>query len=93
MAKGGYLYIITNQRDTTIYTGVSSELIGRIMKHKEKVYPNSFSDKYNLNKLIYFETFQDIESSIEREKQIKSWSRKREKLFDRINKYRLGGSI
>jgi len=68
---------MTNQRHTTLYTGVTSELKWRIIQHKNKEYPNSFTARYNLNKLIYYELCDDIESAIAREKQIKSWPRKK----------------
>ena len=75
--KGGAIYIMTNKRNTTLYTGATSELKWRVIEHKEHKYPKSFTAKYNLTKLVYYELFDDIESAIEREKQIKSWSRKK----------------
>ena len=75
MSKGGATYILTNERHTTLYVGVSAELKWRIIQHKEKHDPKSFTAKYNLNKLVHYELFDDIEPAIEREKQLKSWSR------------------
>lgn len=69
------VYIITNKYNTVLYTGVTGNLIGRIYYHKNKSV-SSFSSKYNLNKLVYFEIFKDIKLAIQREKQIKSGSRK-----------------
>ena len=73
--KPGFIYIITNKNHTVLYTGVTSNLPKRILEHKEKRYPNSFSAKYNLNKLVYYEQFQLIGDAIGREKQIKAGSR------------------
>ena len=75
MMKPGFIYIITNKYQTVVYTGVTSNLPQRIMEHKEKKYPNSFSTRYNLNILVYYEQFQLIGDAIAREKQLKSGSR------------------
>jgi len=86
MTKGGYIYIITNQNNTTLYVGVTSDLITRIDQHKSKIHKKSFSCKYNLEKLVYFESFNLIEEAIEREKQLKAGSRKKkEDLVNSIN--------
>jgi putative endonuclease len=69
--KGGFVYIITNKYNTVLYTGVTSDIVSRTIEHKEKIYPYSFTAKYNCNKLVYFEEFDLIESAIEREKFIK----------------------
>jgi putative endonuclease len=76
MKKYYYVYIITNSRNTVLYTGVTSNITARIYQHKNKSV-SSFSSKYNLNKLVYYEAFDDINSAINREKQIKSGNRKR----------------
>ncbi len=55
--KPGFIYIITNQYQTVVYTGVTSNLPQRIMEHKVKKYPNSFSARYSLNLLVYYEQF------------------------------------
>jgi putative endonuclease len=73
--KPGFIYIITNKHQTVVYTGVTSNLPQRILEHKEKKYPNSFSARYNANILVYHEQFQWIEDTITREKQIKAGSR------------------
>lgn len=75
--KGGVVYILTNENNTTLYVGVRSNLIARINEHKKKKYPTSFTAKYNLSKLAYYEAFHSIEEAILREKQIKAGSRKR----------------
>lgn len=70
--KTGFIYIITNKNFTTLYIGVTSNLPKRILEHKEKRYKNSFSARYNLNKLVYFEQFQMIGDAKGREKQLKA---------------------
>jgi putative endonuclease len=86
MNKGGCVYIMTNERNTTLYVGVTEDLQSRVHDHKEKNYPKSFTARYNLTKLIYHESFYSIEEAIEREKQIKSGSRAaKEKLINSMN--------
>jgi putative endonuclease len=75
MKKGGCIYILTNSTKTTLYVGVTSNLLSRIIEHKEKKYPFSFSARYNLNKLVYYEAFNSITEAISREKQLKGGSR------------------
>ncbi len=75
--KGGVVYIMTNRKYGTLYIGVTSELISRVNEHREKKYVASFTAKYNLNKLVYYEMFHSIEEAIQREKQLKAGSRKR----------------
>lgn len=75
--KGAEVFIITNKNNTTLYTGVSSDLISRILEHKEKIYSRSFTSKYNVSELVYYEQFHSIEEAITREQQIKAGSRKR----------------
>ncbi|WP_445713548.1 GIY-YIG nuclease family protein [Flavobacterium sp.] len=84
--KPGFIYIITNKNNTTLYIGVTSNLIQRIEEHKQKRYQNSFSARYNLNKLVYYEAFQMIGDAIGREKQLKGGSRDAKiKLIESIN--------
>jgi putative endonuclease len=71
MERGGAVYILTNKSNKVLYTGVTSQLKVRIFEHKEKIYPNSFSAKYNTNKLVYFVGFNNIEEAIAGEKRIK----------------------
>ncbi|WP_418262950.1 GIY-YIG nuclease family protein [Flavobacterium faecale] len=73
--KPGFVYIITNKYQTVVYTGVTSNLPKRMLEHKEKKYPQSFSARYNVNILVYYEQFQEIGDAIAREKQIKAGSR------------------
>jgi putative endonuclease len=67
---------MSNQTNTVTYTGVTSVLSERIYQHKEKIAPG-FTSRYNINKLIYFEEQADAVTAIHREKQIKSWTRKK----------------
>jgi putative endonuclease len=86
MNKGGYVYIITNQHHTTLYAGVTADLRARLWDHKTKFYPKSFSARYNLNKLVYFEVFGAIEEAIAMEKYIKGKSRAyKEQLIEKSN--------
>lgn len=75
MVHGGCVYIMVNKNHTVFYTGVTSDLFSRITEHKEKLYPNSFTSRYNISKLVYYESFNFIEEAIDREKQIKKYSR------------------
>ena len=83
MQKGGFVYITTNPLRTVLYTGVTSNLIGRIQKHKSKFYPNSFSARYNVTILVYYAFFPTIVEAIMEEKRIKAGSRKQK--MDLIN--------
>ena len=81
-----YVYILSNATDVAIYTGVTNNLLRRVYEHKQNIDPGSFTAKYNIHKLVYFEETSDIRSAIEREKQIKSWSRKKKnKLVETFN--------
>jgi putative endonuclease len=70
-----WIYITTNKPNGVLYTGVTSQLKHRITSHKIKKYKNSFSARYNLDKLVYFEKFNSIITAREREKQLKAGSR------------------
>lgn len=84
--KQSYVYIITNKNNTVLYTGVTSNLIERMYKHKKNLYENSFTKRYNVNKLIYFEVFENIELAIQREKHIKHWNRAwKEEIINKTN--------
>jgi putative endonuclease len=73
--KPGYVYILTNKNNTTLYVGVTANLIRRIEEHKTKMNPKSFTARYNLDKLVYYEAFHMIGDAIGREKQLKAGSR------------------
>ena len=86
MKHGGCTYILTNKNNTVLYTGVTSDLYGRIMEHKTKFFPKSFTAKYNVDKIVWYEVFPTIMEAIEREKQIKAGSRKKkEALINKMN--------
>jgi len=70
-----HVYIMTNDNNTVLYTGVTSDLKERINQHKSKKHPDSFSARYNVYKLVYYENFGSIDDAIKREKQIKGGSR------------------
>jgi putative endonuclease len=80
-----YVYIITNKWNNVLYTGVTNDLRRRIYEHKNKLV-EGFTSRYNVNKLVYYDTSGDIESAISREKQIKGWSRdKKVALIESMN--------
>jgi putative endonuclease len=86
MDRGGYVYILTNKHHTTLYIGVTSSLRSRLWEHKTKFYPNSFSARYNLHKLVYFEAYGSIEEAIALEKYINGKSRRyKEELIENTN--------
>ena len=72
-----YVYILSNNNNRVIYTGITNDLAKRIYEHKHYLDKGSFTARYNVDKLVYYEVSSDVESAIEREKQIKGWSRKR----------------
>ncbi len=69
-----YVYIMTNKWNRVLYTGVTNDLIRRVFEHKKKIV-KGFTSRYNVDKLVYFEVAESIESAILREKQIKAGSR------------------
>jgi putative endonuclease len=73
--KQFYVYIMTN-KSRTLYVGVTNNLQRRVYEHKNKMIPG-FTSKYNITRVVYFEVFNEIESAIKREKQIKGWLRKK----------------
>ena len=74
MAKQFYVYILASQRNGTLYTGVTSNLIQRIWQHKQRLV-DGFTKKYRVKSLIHYEVHDTAESAITREKQIKKWKR------------------
>jgi putative endonuclease len=74
MDKKFYVYILASKRNGTLYIGVTSELVQRIWQHKNKLI-EGFTQKYNVNKLVYYEVHPNAESAITREKQMKKWRR------------------
>ena len=73
--KQAYIYIMANKRNGTIYVGVTSNLPARVWQHKNNII-EGFTKKYSTHILIYFEQHENMQSAIDREKQIKKWKRK-----------------
>lgn len=82
MHTESYVYLLANKHNNVLYTGVTNNLIRRVYEHKNKLVAG-FTQKYNVDQLVYFEVCSGIVVAIEREKQIKGWSRK--KKHDLIN--------
>jgi putative endonuclease len=76
MYKLYYVYILTNKGNTVLYTGVTNDLRVRVYQHKNKMH-KGFTARYNIDKLVYFETFEGIDNAIHREKALKGGSRKK----------------
>ena len=74
MSKQGFIYILTNKHNTTLYLGVTNDLRRRVAEHKLHI-NSGFTDKYNIEKLVYFEIHEQIYEAIQREKQLKKWRR------------------
>ena len=75
--KRYYIYINANKKYGTLYVGITSKLLERIQQHKNKEDKKSFTARYNVDKLMYYEEYSDARSAIAREKQIKAGSRKK----------------
>ena len=81
-----YVYILSNNTHTTIYTGVTNDLLRRVYEHKHDLSHKSFTAQYGVHRLVYYEATTDVRSAIEREKQIKGWNRARKiKLVESMN--------
>ena len=72
-----YVYILPNEKGNVLYTGITDDLIRRVYEHKNHLDKGSFTARYNVDKLVYYEVTSDVTAAIEREKQIKGWNRKR----------------
>jgi putative endonuclease len=72
-----YVYILTSATRRPLYTGVTNSVVGRTDQHKQKIVENSYTARYNLSRLVYFEQYQYVRDAIRREKQLKNWSRKK----------------
>ena len=81
-----YVYILSNNTHTTIYTGVTNNLVRRVYEHRHELADQSFTAKYKVHRLVYYEATNDVRAAIEREKQIKGWNRARKnKLVESMN--------
>ena len=85
MDKTYYVYILTNKCNTVLYTGITNDLNRRVYEHKNKTNTSSFTAKYKIDKLVYYESTEDVIAAISREKQIKNYSR--QKKIDLINAF------
>jgi putative endonuclease len=84
--RGGCVYITTNKLHTVFYVGITSDLVGRVWDHKNKTYPNSYTSKYNCDKLVYYFFYSRIEEAIANENAIKGGNRKNKiKLVNSVN--------
>ena len=72
-----FVYILSNSTNVALYTGVTNDLERRLWEHKNHADPKSYTARYHISKLVYYEVTTSIEGAITREKQIKSWSRKK----------------
>ena len=80
-----YVYLLSNWNNKVLYIGVTNNLERRIIEHRQKLVPG-FTEKYNVNKLVYFEQTNDVISAISREKQLKKWRReKKNALVNSVN--------
>ena len=78
--------MVTNKHHNVLYIGVTSQLLNRIYKHKTHFYKKSFSDRYNIEYLVYYEGYGRIEDAIGREKELKKWRRaKKDALINTMN--------
>ncbi len=85
MHRESYVYLLANKYNNVLYTGVTSDLIRRVYEHKNSLV-KGFTQKYNVNRLVYYEACANIVVAIEREKQVKAWSRKKkEALINTLN--------
>ena len=81
-----YVYILANNTNTTVYVGVTGDLVRRVYEHKHELAEESFTAKYKVHKLVYYEATTDVRSAIAREKQIKGWVRaKKNRLVETMN--------
>jgi len=80
-----YIYMLTNWNNKVLYTGVTNNLERRLYQHKNKLV-KGFTEKYNVNKLVYFDCTTDVKVDIAREKEIKGWTRqKKNELIQSVN--------
>ena len=81
-----YVYILASVTNYTLYIGVTGDLLRRVYQHKNNLDPDSFTAKYGVHKLVYFEQTTDVRAALEREKQLKGWRRsKKNALIETMN--------
>ena len=76
-----YVYMLSNCTNTVVYTGVTNDLVRRVYEHKHDAEPKSFTAKYQVHKLVYYEVTDYLRAALEREKQIKKWNRARKNQY------------
>ena len=81
MLNGGFVYILTNKHKTVLYVGVTSNIRTRLREHEQHIVKSSFTARYNIEFLIYYEWFDNIETAIQREKEIKKWRREKKEIL------------
>jgi putative endonuclease len=74
MARGGFIYILTNRPNGTLYVGVTNNLVRRVFEHRSGLV-EGFTRRHGLKRLVYFEPYEDIQAAIQREHNIKHWPR------------------
>lgn len=80
-----YLYILATSKNAMLYIGVTNNMVRRLEEHQSGAF-NGYTKKFQVHKLVYFETFEDVRNAIDREKQLKRWSRvKKNALIERLN--------
>ncbi len=83
--KTYYIYIMASKRNGTLYIGVTNDIVKRVYEHKNNLI-DGFTSKYSVHNLVYYEQFDNIESAIRREKQLKKWNRKwKLELIEKVN--------
>ena len=81
-----YVYIMASVTNVTVYVGVTSDLIRRAYEHRSHLDPDSFTSRYDVHKLVYYEQTADVRAALEREKQLKGWRRsKKNALIESMN--------
>lgn len=80
-----YTYIMANRSNSVVYVGVTTHLRSRVWLHKNRAFRGSFTGRYNCNKLVYYEPYDQIVAAIAREKQLKAGSRRRKDIL--VNKF------
>ncbi|PKN86848.1 MAG: excinuclease ABC subunit C [Deltaproteobacteria bacterium HGW-Deltaproteobacteria-1] len=85
MANNYYVYILASKRNGTLYIGVTNDLERRLYEHRNNLI-EGFTNKYNVHHLVYFEDVNDIQAALQREKQLKRWTRKwKLELIEKVN--------
>ena len=75
MPNAGYVYILASERNGTLYVGVTNDLVLRVQEHRQERNPDSFTARYDVKRLVYYEHHDDIRDAIKREKRLKGWKR------------------